>query len=61
MLVDLAHRIKLIELEMKKIEGALLSAAPGSFEDYLKLVYKHQGLKQALQLVTQRDAAEDGE
>jgi len=60
-LVDIKHRLTLVETEMKKIKDSLVDNPAASFEDYLKRVYKYQGLVEARKLFTQRDAAEDGD
>lgn len=60
-LVDIVHRLKLVELELKKVKDSLTDNPAASFEEYLKRVYRYQGLLEAQKLFTQRSAAEDGE
>lgn len=60
-LIDLTHRLTLIELEMKKIKDSLVDSPAVSYEEYLKRVYLYNGMAQAKKTFSQRSAAEDGE
>ena len=60
-LVDIAHRLKLVELEMKKVKDSLVDGPAATHEEYLRRVYRYQGLLEARDIFMKRSASEDGE
>ena len=57
--VDVTKKLLAIDQEMTKIRDGLVLSPVSSFEEYQKLAFRYQGLKQAREILAQQDADED--